>query len=297
MDVRHRRNLERHHAALRTGVRLPSGGEVRRLRNGGTASLVQVQHGLGRCRTGMARRRGRLVRADREHLAEQPADQTAELHRSARAGPVQRGPRSRPLRRRDGRCGNRIDVFSALNRTLPSSFDRIHSPNAAGTWYQGIDGVLSSGLFRSSPAATVFDRGQHDRSLWPAAWTKRFWRSRSLDGGTTFGGWAPLSHSNGGIASKWRPRPPSPVRPTHRCCTCWRAATTNVSTIRVWLRVPLCGAFGWKSAAACSLRPRPWRAPATDRKSSPSVAGYRQWNLVELLAQRGHELGGLGGYW
>ena len=70
-------------------------------------------------------------------------------------------------------AGNRIDLFSVVDRKLPGSFERVHSPDAGNSWFFNIDGNLSSGVFRSSPAATVSTAGMVLLTCSDAAWTKR----------------------------------------------------------------------------------------------------------------------------
>jgi hypothetical protein len=93
-------------------------------------------------------------------------------------------------------AGTQLDLFALAGRTQPGSFERVYSSDAGVTWHQGFDEVLTSGLFRSSPAASVsadgnivdvFGRGMDDR----------LWRNRSLNGGGDFAGWMPVTHPSG----------------------------------------------------------------------------------------------------
>lgn len=97
-----------------------------------------------------------------------------------------------------GRCaavmddsGNRIDLFSLFDRKAPGSFEHVHSSDAGSAWYRGLDPTLASGVFRSSPAATVSTAGS-TIDLFGRGMDNKYWRARSLNGGTNFGSWAPL---------------------------------------------------------------------------------------------------------
>ena len=102
--------------------------------------------------------------------------------------------------------GNRLDIFSVFDRKLPGSLERIHSPNAGNTWFFGYDPALASGIFRSSPAATVSIAGS-TIDLFARGMDKKIWRARSLNGGTNFSSWSPLSHSGGIVTLEFASAP------------------------------------------------------------------------------------------
>ena len=103
-------------------------------------------------------------------------------------------------------AGSRLDLFFIANRALPGTLEHLHSANAATTWYVGLDANLSAGLFRSSPAAMVSTAGS-TIELFGRGMDRKIWSSRSLNGGTNFNGWLPMTYAGGALPPEFASAP------------------------------------------------------------------------------------------